>query len=316
MADKYIFDKKKMEFRKVTHSVGWFLRKGLKYFLVTASISVIYYIAFALLVNTDTERQLKRQNQMYRQLYSEMSRREELVSDVLEGLKAKDNDIYRQIFSADAPELGMAYSGDFLSRIDSVEDKDIVEYVSRKLDILKGQTAAVDEDFRKISEVLGKGQESLPPLSSPLESFNPAKAGASVGDKVNPFYKVPAMHTGLDMISPQGTEVLASAAGVVREVTKSAKGLGNVVSIDHGNGYTTRYAHLDDIKVSSGQRVQKGKLIGHVGMSGNSFAPHLHYEVLKDTVRVDPLHCFFASVGPEEYAGMLFMSANTAQSLD
>ena len=157
MADKYIFDKKKMEFRKVTHSVGWFLRKGLKYFLVTASISVIYYIAFALLVNTDTERQLKRQNQMYRQLYSEMSRREELVSDVLEGLKAKDNDIYRQIFSADAPELGMAYSGDFLSRIDSVEDKDIVEYVSRKLDILKGQTAAVDEDFRKIAEVLEKG---------------------------------------------------------------------------------------------------------------------------------------------------------------
>ena len=305
-----------MEFRKVTHSVGWFLRKGLKYFLVTASISVIYYIAFALLVNTDTERQLKRQNQMYRQLYSEMSRREELVSDVLEGLKAKDNDIYRQIFSADAPELGMAYSGDFLSRIDSVEDKDIVEYVSRKLDILKGQTAAVDEDFRKIAEVLEKGRESLPPLSSPLESFNPAKAGASIGEKVNPFYKIPAIHTGLDMISPQGTEVLASAGGVVREVTKSAKGLGNVVSIDHGNGYTTRYAHLDDIKVSSGQRVQKGKLIGHVGMSGNSFAPHLHYEVLKDTVRVDPLHCFFASVGPEEYAGMLFMSANTAQSLD
>lgn len=316
MADKYIFDKTKMEFRKVTHSIGFFLRKGLKYFLVTASISVIYYILFALLVNTDTERQLKRQNQMYRQLYSEMSRKEELVSDVLEGLMAKDNDIYRQIFSADAPELGMAYSGDLLARIDSVADSDIVEYVSRKLDILKDKTAGVDEDFRKVAEALGKGVGSLPPLSSPLESFNSAKAGASIGEKINPFYKVSARHMGLDMISPQGTEVFASADGVVKEVTKSGKGLGNVVSIDHGNGYTTRYAHLDDIKVSSGQKVRKGKLIGHVGMSGNSFAPHLHYEVLRDTVRLDPLHCFFASAGPEEYVGMLFMSANTAQSLD
>lgn len=316
MADKYVFDKSKMEFRKVTHSLGYFLRKGLKYFLVTASISVVYYIIFALLVSTDTERQLKRQNQMYRQLYSEMSRKEELVSDVLEGLKAKDNDIYRQIFNADAPELGMAYSSDLLSKIDSVEDRDIVEYVSRKLESMKGRAAGIEADFWKVYSLLEKGKGSLPPLSSPLESFNSAKAGASVGDKVNPFYKIPAKHNGLDMISPQGTEVFASADGVVREVTKSGKGLGNVVSIDHGNGYTSRYAHLDDIKVSSGQRVQKGKLIGHVGMSGNSFAPHLHYEVLKDTVRIDPLNCFFASVGPEEYAGMLFMSANTAQSLD
>ena len=225
---------------------------------------------------------------MYRQLYSEMSRREELVSDVLEGLKAKDNDIYRQIFSADAPELGMAYSGDFLSRIDSVEDKDIVEYVSRKLDILKGQTAAVDEDFRKIAEVLEKGRESLPPLSSPLESFNSAKAGASVGEKVNPFYKVPAMHTGLDMISPQGTEVLASAGGVVREVTKSAKGLGNVVSIDHGNGYKTLYGHLSYIGVKNGQTVTQGNTIGQVGSTGNSTGPHLHFEVYLNGSRIDP----------------------------
>lgn len=316
MAAKYIFDKSRMEFRKVTHSVSYFLRKVLKYFLVTASISVIYYIVFALLVNTDTERQLKRQNQMYRQVYSEMLRREALVSDVLEGLQAKDNDIYRQIFSADAPELGMAYSGDILSRIDSVEDKDIAAYVSRKLDILKTKADSVEANLRIVSEALEKGRKSLPPLSSPLESFNSAKAGASVGQKINPFYKVPAMHQGFDMISPQGTEVFASADGVVKEVTKGGKGLGNVVSIDHGNGYVSRYAHLDDIKVSSGQRVQKGKLIGHVGMSGNSFAPHLHYEVLKDTVRMDPLHCFFASVDPEEYVGMLFMSANTAQSLD
>ena len=316
MAAKYVFDKKRMEFRKVTHSVSYFLRKGLKYFLVTASISVIYYIVFALLVNTDTERQLKRQNQMYRQMYSEMLRREELVSDVLEGLQAKDNDIYRQIFSADAPELGMAYSGDILSRIDSVDDKDIAAYVSRKLDILMSRADSVEKDLQRVTEVLEKGRGSLPPLSSPLESFSSAKAGASVGEKINPFYKVPAKHMGLDMISPQGTEVFATADGVVKEVSKSGKGLGNVVSIDHGNGYVTRYAHLDDIKVSSGQRVRKGKLIGHVGMSGNSFAPHLHYEVLKDTVRIDPLNCFFASVDPEEYVGILFMSANTAQSLD
>ena len=124
------------------------------------------------------------------------------------------------------------------------------------------------------------------------------------------------MHGGLDLISQQGDPVYASADGVVKNVDHSTKGLGNVVTIDHGNGFITRYAHLENTRVSKGQKVTRDKQIGQVGMSGNSFAPHLHYEVLKDTLRVDPLNFLFASVSPEDYMGMLFMSSNTGQSMD
>ena len=123
-------------------------------------------------------------------------------------------------------------------------------------------------------------------------------------------------HNGLDMIAPAGQPVHAAADGVVCNIIKSRKGLGNVVEIDHGNGYMTRYAHLADIEVSKGRKVEKGKRIGYVGVSGNSFAPHLHYEVMRDTLVLDPVNYMFASVTPGDYANILVMSVATGQSMD
>lgn len=313
--DRYEFDKTRIEFRKTTRSVWNILGKVLKYFLVTASLAVVYYIVFALLVSTDSERKLKRENQMYSRMYDEMLRKEELLGDVLEGLKVKDNDIYRQLFNSDAPDLGSITPEGLLSLIDSVDDKDIVEYVGKKLDLLEAASGKVEDNFQKVMEAIDEGH-SLPPMSNPLHSFSYARTGASVGEKINPFYKVAVFHGGLDLISQQGEPVYAAADGTVKDVEHSSKGLGNVVTISHVGGYVTRYAHLENTRVSRGQKVTRGKQIGQVGMSGNSFAPHLHYEVFKDTTRMDPLNFLFASVGPEDYMGMLFLSSNTGQSMD
>ena len=156
----------------------------------------------------------------------------------------------------------------------------------------------------------------MPPMTNPLKEYAFAQTGASVGDKINPFYKVSMRHNGIDMIAPSGEPVHAAADGTVKEVIRSRKGLGNVVVIDHGNGYVTRYAHLADIEVAKGRPVKRGSRIGYVGVSGNSFAPHLHYEVLKDTLVLDPVNHFFASVTPEEYMNMMILSVSTGQSMD
>ena len=156
----------------------------------------------------------------------------------------------------------------------------------------------------------------MPPMTKPLKDFSFAQTGASVGEKINPFYKVKMMHNGLDLIAPAGEPVYAVADGYVKNVVRSRKGLGNVVTIDHRNGYYTRYAHLADIEVRKGRNIRKGARIGYVGVSGNSFAPHLHYEVVRDTVTVDPVNHFFATVTPDEYVNMLIMSASTGQSMD
>ena len=103
---------------------------------------------------------------------------------------------------------------------------------------------------------------------------------------------------------------------MVKNVIRSRKGLGNVVEIDHGNGYVTRYAHLADVEVRKGRELKKGARIGYVGVSGNSFAPHLHYEVLRDTLVMDPVNHLFASVTPDDYVNMLIMAVSTGQSLD
>ncbi len=315
--DRYVFDKTRMEFRQVTRSVWTVFGKILKYFLVTASLAVVYYVVFSLIVNTDSERKLKRDIQMYESMYAEMLRKEELIGDVLEGLKEKDSEIYRQLFNSDSPDLGVIFPEGMLSVIDSVDDKDIVEYVGRKLDLLEVASDRVEDNLLRVMAALDSGGvKSLPPLTNPLGEFSYARTGASVGRKINPFYKVPASHGGLDLISQRGEPVHASADGTVRSVEHSTRGLGNVVEIAHGNGFVTRYAHLENTRVSKGQKVEKGQRIGQVGMSGNSFAPHLHYEILRDTVRLDPLNFMFATVTPEEYMGMLFMSFNTGQSMD
>ena len=316
MKEKYEFDKTRMEFRKVTHSAWAVLGKAMKYFLVTASLAVVYYVVFSFVINTDSERQLKKENQMYRGMYNDLVANEEFVGDVLEGLKARDNEIYRRLFNSDAPDLGNLYSTGFLSDVDSVPDRMIVEYSREKLDTLRKISDKVEANFRRIMAVIADSSASLPPMTNPLPGFSYARTGASVGERINPFYKSKAFHGGLDLISQQGEAVVAAADGVVKSVVHSSKGLGNVVTIDHGNGYITRYAHLENTRVSKGQRVSRGQRIGQVGMSGNSFAPHLHYEVFKDTLRMDPLNYLFASEGPDDYMGMLFMSVNTGQSMD
>lgn len=316
MRARYEFDKTRMEFRKVTHSVWAVLGKSAKYFLVTASLAVVYYVAFSFVISTDSERKLKRENQMYRQMYKDMAAREDLVGDVIDGLKAKDDEIYRRLFNSDAPDLGNIYSEGILSDVDSIPDGLIVGYSKAKLDALGKASVKVEANFKRIMEALADSSVSLPPLTNPLDGFSYARTGASVGERINPFYKVKTYHPGLDLISQQGEDVRATADGVVKEVVHSSKGLGNVVSIDHGDGYLTRYAHLENTRVSKGQKVIRGQKIGQVGMSGNSFAPHLHYEVMKDTLRMDPLNYLFASVSPDEYMGMLFMSVNTGQSMD
>ncbi|MBQ2875177.1 MAG: M23 family metallopeptidase [Bacteroidales bacterium] len=316
MSSQYIFDKDDIKFRKKRTSVWAVLRRILVFFVATASMAVLYYLVFAFFFSTEEQQRLKDENRMYEKEYPELQKKEQLVSDVIEGLRMKDDRIYEEIFSMSAPDLDPVSSVDFLMGVDSIQDTDIVIYAERKLDKAAASADAVEANFRRIMQAVTDSGFVMPPMTNPLESFSFAQTGASVGDKINPFYKVSIRHNGLDMIAPSGEPVYASADGVVRDVIRSRKGLGNVVEVDHGNGYVTRYGHLADVEVRKGREVKKGTRIGYVGVSGNSFAPHLHYEVMRDTLVMDPVNYLFASLTPEDYVNVLVMSVSTGQSLD
>lgn len=313
----YIFDKDNFNFKKAKTSVWVAFRRLLSLLIASLSMAVLYYVIFALVFSTDEERRLRQENRMYEREFPSLEEKSRMLTDVVEGLSVRDDRIYEAIFHAPAPNMDPGSSLDYLTGLDSIPDKDIVKRSEDRLNVLKSKSESVEDNFRDIIAIVqGKEVNELPPMSNPLNEFSFAQVGASVGDRVNPFYKVRIAHNGLDMIAPAGETVYAVADGVVSDVTKSRKGLGNVVTIDHGNGYRTRYAHLADIEVRKGRNVKRGTRIGYVGMSGNSFAPHLHYEVLKDTLVLDPVHHFFASVTPDEYVNMLIMSASTGQSMD
>ena len=315
MGREYIVDKD-FKFKKERPSVWKIIRKILMFFVVSISLAIVYYVLFALVFSTEEERRLKLENRLYEQEYPQLAQKEMLLADVVEGLRMKDDRIYEEIFNTSAPDMEQFSSLEFLMGLDSIPDADIVITSAGRLDVLERSASKVEENFTKVMEAIADKDFVMPPMTNPMKEFTFAQTGASVGNKINPFYKVPMKHNGLDLIAPAGEPVYAVADGLVKDVIKSRKGLGNVVVIDHGNGYVTRYAHLADVEARKGRKVRRGTRLGYVGVSGNSFAPHLHYEVLRDTLVLDPVNHFFASVTPEEYMNMLIMSVTTGQSMD
>lgn len=316
MSQEYIFDKDDIKVKKKRTSVWTVMRRVLVFFIATMSVAVLYYIIFAFVFSTDVEQQLRDENRMYEREYPLLAEKEALMSEVIEGLQLKDDRIYEEIFNTAAPNVDPMESVDFLVGLDSLPDKGLVRYTENKIESLEKASERIEANFRSIAMAVKDSGFVMPPMHNPLQNFSFAQTGASVGYKINPFYKVEIQHNGLDMIAPSGSPVYAAADGIVSKVTRSRKGLGNVVEIDHGNGYVTRYAHLADVVAVRGRSVKRGTRIGNVGVSGNSFAPHLHYEVLRDTVVLDPVNHLFATVTPEEYMNILVMSVTTGQSMD
>ena len=317
MDNQYIYDEGTARFKEENVSRWKRLRKWVRLALAAVTMSVIYYLLFALLFSTQTERQLRRDNRALAAVIPELEKKEKLVSDVIHSLESRDDAIYEAIFKTSAPRLDPTAPLAFLSGLDTLPDRLIFKETSKKINHLLTMTKSVDDNFREIARLVDSAGFVPPPMSLPMKNVSFAQVGASVGMKMNPFYQVPIMHEGLDIITIPGEVVYAAAPGVVSDVTLSRKGLGNVVTIKHKGGYATRYAHLGNIYVDQGVTVRRGQRIGDVGSAGNSsYAPHLHYVIRKDTLFLDPVHYFYASITPDVYMNMLIMSAKTGQSMD
>lgn len=293
-----------------------FLSTLLRYVVSTASLSVVFYILFAVFFSTKEERQLQRENNLYRERYAQLKEKERLIGDVVEGLLDKDDAIYEELFETQAPSLDALTAADLIAESDSLSESFYLSSAASTVESTMAMAGNVDANFAAIFGLLEQRRDSIPPLTLPLKDMSYVQAGASVGEKQNPVYKLPMTHKGLDLIAAQGTDVFAAAGGTVSKVVRSRRGLGNVVEINHGNGYATRYCLLADIRVSGGQRIRRGQKVGTVGISSSYPTPHLHFEVIYKGEIKDPVNYLFASLSPEEYSRLVFMTTVTSQSLD
>lgn len=147
-----------------------------------------------------------------------------------------------------------------------------------------------DERVRDLDEALAK-LESVKAIAKAVPVYHPApgrSVSSSFGVRRDPLLRRPAMHAGIDFRTPTGTPILSAGAGTVKRAGWNG-GYGRMVEIDHGDGLTTRYAHMSRLHVSKGQQVDTGTIVGEAGSSGRSTGPHLHYEVRRNGKPIDPL---------------------------
>lgn len=288
-----------------------------RYTVASVSAAIFLYVIFALLFSTSEEKRLQKENRLYSNMYGAMVAKTELIGDVLDGLLEKDDTIYRTLFDTPPPSLEDigGYRGE-KEDSEALPERYYVKTASEQSDSLMLLAARIDARFDEIFRALQEKADSVPPLSLPLRNMSYVQVGASIGMKHNPVYDLTVRHEGLDLVAPQGAKVYAAAAGKVSHVVRSRKGLGNEVTIDHGNGYETKYSLLGDISVVQGRSVRQGQEVGTVGISTSVAAPHLHFEVRYKGEVKDPIDYFFASLSPEDYARMRFMAAKTGQSMD
>ena len=290
----------------------------LRYTVASLSMGIVLYMLFALFFSTKEERALERENRLYSNMYSAMKAKEELIGDVLEGLMERDDAIYEELFDTPPPSLEEVggYRGVGVQESEALPERYYVKTAYSRSDSLLAKAREIDNNFAEVFRILQENADSIPPLTLPLNNMSYVQVGASVGVKHNPIYDLQVQHDGLDLIAPQGDPVYAAASGRVTKVTRSRKGLGNEVEIDHGNGYVTKYSLLGDISVTQGKYVKVGQVLGTVGVSTFVTAPHLHFEVYHNGEVKDPIDYFFSSLSPEDYSRMRIMAAKTSQSMD
>ena len=291
-----------------------------KYAGLGIGIAVVSYVSVALSVSTETEKRLMSENRALKEEYENLKEKMEVVGSVISDLEVRDRTIYRDVFNADLP-AGTAEPDSSELQVGNLFDKSAGELVWEAY--VKGckvdfTVSRVDGWLDNITANLlerGKKATALPSIL-PIADFELVQTGASTGQKFSPFFKKLKQHNGMDIMAPIGTDVLCTADGTVTGISRSAKGLGNSVTVTHADGYRTVYAHLSEIAVSLGRSVRQGTLLGKVGISGSCFAACLHYEVWKGDQCQDPVFYFFANLDPVSFRDVAMTAMTTGQAMD
>ena len=193
----------------------------------------------------------------------------------------------------------------------------VIETASR-LDRLRKKVYIQSKSFDDLINLAVEKEDMLRsiPAIMPISTRDLTRVASGFGLRIHPLYKITKFHAGMDFTAPSGTEIYATGDGTVAKVSSSKRGMGNHIIIDHGFGYTSIYAHLDSFNVRAGQKVHRGDVIGFVGNTGMSIAPHLHYEIKLNGTNVDPVNYYFNDLSPHEYELMVEIASKTGQSFD
>lgn len=272
-------------------------------------------------VDMPAEYKLRHSTDDLRNEYNELSERYDSLCNVLDNVVQRDENVFRKLFESNPYDLSADVDNERIALYEELTQMDaegLTEVLDGYLQHTERQEREIVYAYEDLQYNLSNGVLSVDciPAIQPVNNRQLTLLAAGKKPLINPFHRTMREHHGVDYLIPEGTAVFATADGVVKSLSEKNTSHGKAITIDHGNGYETSYSHLLDIRVKKGQKVKRGDIIALSGNSGLSFAPHLHYEVIFNDTRVDPVHYFFLELNPEEYQRVIRIALSSMQSFD
>ncbi|QHT67524.1 M23 family metallopeptidase [Rhodocytophaga rosea] len=320
---KYYYDTETCKYERIKTRTSDVISNLLGFLAVAFLIALAIVPVYNSYFKSSREAALHKENEELRLYYTMLSKEMKQANDMLASLQDRDDNVYRVIFEAEPVASSVRSAGvggserykDLLEK--GLDQEEMILDAFKKVDKLKKQmyvqTKSYD-DILKFAKNKAHMWASIPAVQ-PVSNKELKRLASGYGMRIHPIYKVKRMHTGIDFSATRGTPIYATGDGVVTIVRSNLGGYGKEVQIDHGYGYITLYAHMENFNVKAGQKIKRGECIGYVGSTGSSTAPHLHYEVIHNGSKVNPVHFFFNELTPGEYEKILEMASVENQSM-
>ena len=322
---KYYYDTETCKYERVKVKTSDVILNGLGILSLTVAMAagLLTVYLYSNYFESPKELILKNEVKELEFYYEKLSKDVTHLSSILDNIEHRDDNIYRVVLGAEPIEKSVRHAGVGGSeRYVDIKEKeiahdDLVLKLHEKVDLLRRKLYIESKSQDEVVSLAEKKEKlyAAIPAIQPVSNKQLLALSSGFGLRTHPIYKVKKMHPGIDFAASIGTPIYATADGTVEQVSVKFSGYGKMVEIDHGFGYRTRYAHMHGFAVRSGQSVKRGDLIGYVGNTGMSTAPHLHYEVLINGGQVNPVHYFYNDLSPEEYEKVLELASIENQSL-
>jgi murein DD-endopeptidase MepM/ murein hydrolase activator NlpD len=294
---------------------------GIASLILVSSIGIV----FLFFSYFESPKEVRLQNEVaeMQHYYDNLQNEVNQLHDVLSALENRDDNLYRVVLGSEPIDGSVRNAGiggaDRYRELRSkdLDNKETIIDLQEGIDQLRRKMYIQSKSYDEIAE-LAENKEKLfaaIPAIQPISNQELIRLASGFGYRTHPIYKVRKMHPGIDFSAPLGTPIYATADGKVKERKVRFSGYGKQLVIDHGYGYETRYAHMQEFAVKEGQRVKRGQIIGYVGNTGTSTAPHLHYEVIMNGEKINPIHYFFNDLNPQEYEKIIELASIENQSL-
>jgi murein DD-endopeptidase MepM/ murein hydrolase activator NlpD len=310
---KYKYDPNTLQYQKIELTLKGILLKILKYVSVGIFIAGLIILVSYPFIQDYSTRKAQKEIEYLKANYELLNSEMDTMVSVLKNLQETDNNLYRVIFEAEP------YKNRELTRKNLVERKTHQDYViamKERINSISSSIVGQSKSFDELIKLALNKEKMLQSVPSivPIGDKELTRLSSTFGIRNDPIYNVPKMHSGLDFTAPTGSKIYATGDGIIETMEYSSGGYGNHIVINHGFGYKSHYAHLSKFETKLNRKVKRGELIGRVGSTGKSTAPHLHYEVIKNGNKIDPINFFFTDLTPEQYSQLIEKAKNMGGS--